>query len=291
MNTVTHFSSPNQPWGKSHTPKRYLHPPFAENIVTMWPTENRSMLEALIQIGDFEPYINAVMRTYFDIMQAETGESGLTLEGLLSAGNEEERMVERLALREAIANLPERERQVIFLRYYKGLTQDRAARVLGTDVLRLWCGGKDFEKHTPEELAGVVTACREAAALAEAAGMTLCLECHPDTCTNSVEGARFILRETGSPALGMYFQPNQFRSLEENLTYAEAIAPVTRHLHVFHWIGKDRFPLADGADRWRQYLERFPGDHALLLEFMPDNDPASVAREAQTLRDLIKERL
>lgn len=37
MKQVTHYSSPDNPWGKSHTPKRYIHPPFSENIVTMWP--------------------------------------------------------------------------------------------------------------------------------------------------------------------------------------------------------------------------------------------------------------
>ncbi|MBE7053962.1 MAG: hypothetical protein E7391_06790 [Ruminococcaceae bacterium] len=32
-----HISSPEQPWGKAFTNKRYLHPPFSENIITMWP--------------------------------------------------------------------------------------------------------------------------------------------------------------------------------------------------------------------------------------------------------------
>jgi len=31
-----HISSINNPWGKMFTDKRYIHPPFSENIVTMW---------------------------------------------------------------------------------------------------------------------------------------------------------------------------------------------------------------------------------------------------------------
>lgn len=42
-----HLSSPKNPWGKSFTPKRYLHAPFAENIVTMWPN-------AMILIGEID---------------------------------------------------------------------------------------------------------------------------------------------------------------------------------------------------------------------------------------------
>ncbi len=49
----------------------------------------------------------------------------------------EDEVVERLALRSAIDALPERERQVIFLRFYKNLTQDRAAKVLGVSQVQV----------------------------------------------------------------------------------------------------------------------------------------------------------
>ncbi len=49
MEKVTHFTSRKSPWGKSHTPKRYIHPPFAENMVTMWP--NGTILIGEIQGG------------------------------------------------------------------------------------------------------------------------------------------------------------------------------------------------------------------------------------------------
>ena len=70
-------------------------------------------------------------------LQAETGEDGLTLEGLLTTGNQEEGMVERITLRAAVSALPERERQVMYLRYYKGLTQTSAARVLGVSQVQI----------------------------------------------------------------------------------------------------------------------------------------------------------
>ena len=70
-------------------------------------------------------------------LQAETGTDGLTLEGILTTGNQEEGMVERLTLRSAIAGLPERERQVLLLRYYKGLTQMNTARVLGVSQVQV----------------------------------------------------------------------------------------------------------------------------------------------------------
>ena len=70
-------------------------------------------------------------------LQAETGEGGLTLEGVLSAGGMEEGLVERIALRGALEQLPEREREVLLLRYYKGLTQTNTARVLGVSQVQI----------------------------------------------------------------------------------------------------------------------------------------------------------
>ena len=69
-------------------------------------------------------------------LQMETGD-GLTLESVLGTEGIEEDIVEREALRTAIAALPDREQQVILLRYYRGMTQDRAARVLGVSQVQV----------------------------------------------------------------------------------------------------------------------------------------------------------
>lgn len=70
-------------------------------------------------------------------LQARTGENGLTLEGMLGSEGMEEELVERIALREGVARLPERERSVVVLRYYKGLTQVQTARVLGVSQVQV----------------------------------------------------------------------------------------------------------------------------------------------------------
>lgn len=69
-------------------------------------------------------------------LQQETAD-GLTLEGMLGTEAPEEGLVERIALREAIDRLPEKERMTILLRYFKGLTQERTARVLGVSQVQI----------------------------------------------------------------------------------------------------------------------------------------------------------
>ena len=90
-------------------------------------------------------------------LQAETGEGGLTLEGMLGTGGMEEDVVERLTLRSAMEELPEREaedadvgerldvyravarlepklRTVVMLRFYEDMKLEDIARITGTKL-------------------------------------------------------------------------------------------------------------------------------------------------------------
>ena len=60
----------------------------------------------------------------------QENEDGFSLESTLGTNGIEERLVEQIALREAIEELPEQERRVIFLRFFKCLTQQQTARIL-----------------------------------------------------------------------------------------------------------------------------------------------------------------
>lgn len=71
-----------------------------------------------------------------DSLQRETAD-GLTLEGTLGTDAPEERLVERIALRESIDRLPEKERMTILLRYFKGLTQEQTARILKVSQVQI----------------------------------------------------------------------------------------------------------------------------------------------------------
>ena len=70
-------------------------------------------------------------------LQGETGEDGFSLEAVLGDQGIEDELVEKLTLRQAIDQLPERERLVILLRFYKNLTQDRVSKVLGVSQVQV----------------------------------------------------------------------------------------------------------------------------------------------------------
>ena len=65
-------------------------------------------------------------------------EDGTTLENLTPASeNEIELMTDKLALSEAISKLDERSRQIIILRFYKDLSQQQTAEILGITQVKV----------------------------------------------------------------------------------------------------------------------------------------------------------
>ena len=81
-------------------------------------------------------------------IQRESGEEGFSLQDVLSDTESEDQMVEKLALRQAIEALPEREAMVIKLRYFHGLTQTRVSKVLDVSQVQI----SRIEKKALEKL-------------------------------------------------------------------------------------------------------------------------------------------
>ena len=67
----------------------------------------------------------------------ESGEEGFSLEDVLCTDGMEDRILESLSLRNALAQLTERERIVIDLRYFHGLTQQKIAGLLGVSQVQV----------------------------------------------------------------------------------------------------------------------------------------------------------
>ncbi len=169
------------------------------------------------------------------------------------------------------------------LRYIK------AAKILGTDILRIWCGVNNSQECTKEYRDMLMSECKEIAKTASEEGVTVCFECHGGTYTNRLEGALDVMNEVASDSLLMYWQPNQHATVYENVEYARGISALTRVVHVFNWRGKEKCPLMEAADEWSRYLAEFGDDAFLLLEFMPDGKIESLGREADALRYIAEE--
>ncbi|MBO4937709.1 MAG: SigB/SigF/SigG family RNA polymerase sigma factor [Oscillospiraceae bacterium] len=112
---------------------------IARNNLTSALGREPTVQEISRQTG-FSPEEIAVAETATaatESIQRETGEEGFSLENVLTDTESEEKMVEAIALRQAIDRLPEREAMVIKLRYFHSLTQQRVAKVLDVSQVQV----------------------------------------------------------------------------------------------------------------------------------------------------------
>lgn len=64
-------------------------------------------------------------------------EKGSTLAERLPAREDQEDMLEKLVLKEAIGKLPEREKKIVFLRFFRDMTQSEVARRIGVSQVQI----------------------------------------------------------------------------------------------------------------------------------------------------------
>jgi len=160
---------------------------------------------------------------------------------------------------------------------------------LGAPIVRVWAGGAGSDAASPAQRAPVVDDLRRIAALAAGARVAVALEFHAGTLADTAAATRRLLDEVAHPNLCTYWQPPLVRATADCLADLRQLQSRLAHVHVFHWLPAttDRLPLADGADRWREFLAlaaATPGDRYAMLEYVPQDSPAHFLRDAATLR-------
>ncbi|OPC77244.1 sugar phosphate isomerase [Embleya scabrispora] len=162
----------------------------------------------------------------------------------------------------------------------------RAAVLLGAPRIRVWAGATGSREALPEERRTTVRGLREAARIAADHGLELATEFHGNTLTDTVASTLRLLDEVDADNVRTYWQPPQNTPDEEALAGLVALGERVTAVHVFSWWpGNNRLPLADRRDLWVAALGLQAGRGVeALLEFVPGDDPAVLAREARTLR-------
>lgn len=165
------------------------------------------------------------------------------------------------------------------------------ALAMGAPRVRVWAGSRDSADVDPRERALIVGRIRAFVDRAAAAGLEVGLEFHGGTLTDEVSSTEHLLTEVDREALRTYWQPHQgMERAEAVLTLRRVLSRVST-IHVFSWWPMaERLPLAERAELWQEVfavLAADGSDRDALLEFVPDDDPGILAREAATLRELI----
>ncbi|CAM5403532.1 sugar phosphate isomerase [Streptomyces spiroverticillatus] len=162
----------------------------------------------------------------------------------------------------------------------------RAAALLGAPRIRVWAGRTGSAAAPPDERRTTVARLREASRIAADHGLELATEFHGGTLTDTVASTVRLLDEVDADNVRTYWQPPLDVPDEEALAGLTELGDRVAAVHVFSWWpGNSRRPLAERESLWSAALglRNCRGVEA-LLEFVPDDDPAVLNREAATLR-------
>ncbi|MBD5780018.1 sugar phosphate isomerase/epimerase [Pelagicoccus sp. NFK12] len=167
------------------------------------------------------------------------------------------------------------------------------AVALGVDAIRVWAGRKasaDADEAYREEVARCLAAfCDQADSL----GMTVHLEFHRNTLTDTVESALALMDTVAKGNLYSYWQPRHGIGIEENVADIEALGDRLSHVHVFHWLLKEdgktveRRPLKEGRERWERYfaaLRKRPQSRYAMMEFVMGDALDQLQEDLSVLR-------
>ena len=185
--------------------------------------------------------------------------------------------------------------------YYRLLTQAnpvqaflpvlQTAAQLGAPHIRIWAGEKiKPAAATDEDYTRAAQELREICAAAEEKGISIGLEYHRDTLTETAQSALRLLQEADCENLHSYWQPNPEISHAENCAALRMVLPYLSNLHVFHWLQNgERRPLAEGEMEWREYFAIAGGQGNAILEFVRNESAEQFREDAETLKKLCGE--
>jgi 3-dehydroshikimate dehydratase len=171
-----------------------------------------------------------------------------------------------------------------------------SAVALGAPTIRVWAGSRGSVDHSAAERRQVIDDALRIAEMAATSGITISLEYHGGTLTDSRSSVQALLRELSHPNIEFLWQPTNGEPVDACATRLLDVLPRLRNVHVFYWwpTAAERHPLIEGAGRWQTYIEivRESGrDVDFLLEFTMNDSPEQFLADALTLRHLLEGRI
>ncbi|UYZ10570.1 sugar phosphate isomerase/epimerase [Agrobacterium salinitolerans] len=168
------------------------------------------------------------------------------------------------------------------------------AKALGAGHIRIWPGSRKRPSadYSPGERRAAAEALTTIARRAHDDGITIGLEYHPNSLTDTLPSALQLMQDLPMPNLFFYWQPAPGLPLEDALTEISALGPRICHLHVFAWLADaSRLPLVEHADYWRACIAALPESGwtktaYAMLEFVKGDDVGQFVEDAVILGEI-----
>ena len=167
------------------------------------------------------------------------------------------------------------------------------AAALGAANIRVWAGDTGSAASTADQRRRVADAVRNCAGAAASRGITVSLEYHRNTLTDTLASTKDLLAAIGHHNCFAYWQPVPEIATHDAVAEVGQLAPNLSHVHVFHWhAGNVRQPLAPAEPFWRAVIAAiesgaWSAPRYAFLEFVRDDDPDQFLSDAAVLKRIL----
>ncbi|MBQ8649291.1 MAG: TIM barrel protein [Clostridia bacterium] len=154
------------------------------------------------------------------------------------------------------------------------------AAALHATVIRVWICEQGSAETDEKEFNAAVEELKEMCGIAAKKGIIVCAECHPFTLTDDYVYSVRLAKAVNLPNFKLYWQPNQFKDLQYNLSSIDAMKEYIINVHTFYWEENKKLSLSEGREIWQMYLKRLGNTpKCFLFEFMPNDSPEELPEE------------
>jgi 3-dehydroshikimate dehydratase len=172
----------------------------------------------------------------------------------------------------------------------------KTAKVLQAPTIRVWAGNLGSEKADKDYREKVITDLKRISLLADKEGISISLEHHNNTLTDTNESCYKLMNELADSSIMQYWQPPLGQSNYLNIEDLNALLSKLTNVHVFFWEYKDgkidQRALSEGKHEWLKYLhlvKKSESDHFAMLEFVKGDSPEQFMKDAETLTSILQE--
>lgn len=162
---------------------------------------------------------------------------------------------------------------------------------LNAPTVRVWAGNKGSAEADDIYRQRVVDEARDIVEASAKTGITVSLEFHDNTLTDTEASAIALIEAVNHDSLKLYWQPPHRISDEAQLSSLQSFLPYLTNVHVFQWHRdhpqvRERYLLEQGEADWQPFLALLntsQRDHATMIEFVRDDEPDNFKKDAATL--------
>lgn len=164
----------------------------------------------------------------------------------------------------------------------------QSAAALGAPVVRIWAGELGSAQTTPHLREKLLHNLCESCKMAQDYGLSLALEYHRNTLTDTAESTLHLLQQANFKNLTTYWQTNPDLLTEAHIQEITLLLPYISNIHVFNWgKGDIRLPLKSGLENWKKYFSLLNCKaRNYILEFVRNDSAGQFLEDASFLKDI-----